>query len=265
LQKVFLFKENEGDGEMMTVLNFLKDSKGFSKTSTASTLKLMKNNESKQQGLSSSSGSQSSSSSGGSASSGSSGGDSQESGSSSGSNYQYFEALSSIVCCVDGKFAGKLESSDEIIGYMLAKDESHSEDVSLKDITKGRLNNAQIGIKINHKHTNKKIRFENGIPCLDIIIYVNNSEIEDLINETIIGELSSEEYNEIKNEIEKEISLKVAKCFDKTKAFGADIFHAYDIATKFHYNETNSYYDNFSDFLKDLRLNVQVEVIRLDY
>ena len=48
LQKVFLFKENEGDGEMMTILNFLNDSKSFSKTSTASTLKLMKNEESSQ-------------------------------------------------------------------------------------------------------------------------------------------------------------------------------------------------------------------------
>ena len=44
LQKVFLFKEIEGDGEMMTILNFLNDSKSFSQTSTASSLKLIKMN-----------------------------------------------------------------------------------------------------------------------------------------------------------------------------------------------------------------------------
>ena len=33
-----------------------------------------------------------------------------ESQSSSENKYQYFEALSPIVCCVDGKFVGKLEN-----------------------------------------------------------------------------------------------------------------------------------------------------------
>ena len=269
LQKVFLFKEIEGDGEMTTVLNFLKHCKGNSKTATASTLKLMKNEDGKMSTNSASkdekSSEESQSSSSGESSNGSSGGDSQESGTSSGSDYQYFEALSSIVCCVDGKYVGKLETTDEIIGYMLTKDESKSEDLSIENVSAGRLDNAKIGIRINHKHVNKKIRFENGIPCLDVIVYVNNAEIEDLRNKSMIGELSEEEYNKIKKSIKEDVSNKVSKCFEKSQQLNADIFGAYDLAIKFHYLHTTRLYNGLNEFLKDLKLNVQVEVVRLDY
>ena len=273
LQKVFLFKETEGDGEMMTILNFLKDSKSHSKTSTASTLKLMKNEETSSQ---SSSGEQSSSSSEGGSSSGSSeggsaggsnssGGDSQESGTSSGDSYQYFEALSPIVCCVDGKVVGKLDTKDEIMGYMIARDEARSEDISLKDVSAGRLENAKIGIKVNHKHACQKIRYENGVPCLDISIILNNSEIEDVQNKTLISELSTEEYEKIKLEIENDARKKISACFEKTKSFGADVFHAYEHAIKFNYKETKRLYKDVTEFLNNLKLNVEVDVVRLDY
>lgn len=272
LQKVFLFKEIEGDGEMMTILNFLKDSKSFSKTSTASTLKLMKNEESSQQGSSSSGGESSSGESSGgssessSSSGGTSGGESSESSSGgSGSNYQYFEALSPIVCCVDGKFACKLENKDEIVGYMIARDKANSEDISLSSVNGGRLENAKIGIKVNHKHAKSKIRFENGVPCLDIKITMNNCEIEDLQNDILISELTTEEYEIIKKEIEADTRKKVAACFDKTKSFGADIFHAYEIAMKYHYKTTTKHYKSMPEFLASLKLNVEVDVVRIDY
>lgn len=275
LQKVFLFKETEGDGEMMTILNFLKDIKSHSKTSTASILKLMKNEESSSQSSSggqSSGGSQDGSSSGvseggsaGGSGSSSSGGDSQESGTSSGDSYQYFEALSPIVCCVDGRVVGKLETKDEIMGYMIARDKAKSEDISLKDISVGRLENAKIGVKVNHKHACQIIRYENGVPCLDIKIILNNSEIEDVQNKTLISELSTEEYEKIKLEIENDARKKISSCFEKAKSFGADIFHAYEHAIKFNYKETKRLYKDMAEFLKNLKLNVEVDVVRLDY
>lgn len=259
LQKVFLFKENESDGEMMTILNFLKDSKTYSKTSTASVLKLMKNGESSK-----------TSGDGESSNNDSSGGKDDSSGVSSGGQssedkYQYFEALSPIVCCVDGKFVGKLENKDEISGYMITKDKAKSEDISISGVTKERLKNAKIGIRVKNKNSKFSVRYENGIPCLDIKILINNCDVEDLHNDIFIGEFSKAEYDEIKKSISDDTKKKIATCFKKSKEMKADIFHAYDIAMKYHYNQTSKLFDTMEDFLENLRLNIEVEVVRINY
>ena len=270
---MFLVKENEGDGEMTTILNFLKDAKSYSQTSTASTLKLMKNEEfaaasqtnNNSNSQSSSSGSDEAESTGSESQESSSSSESSSGGESNGDKYKYFQALAPIVCCTNGKFAGKLETIDEVTGYMIANEKSESEDISLKNVQGGRFKDATIGIKVNHKHSKKGIRFENSIPCLDMKITINNSEIEDLQNKEIISEISAEEYEILKKEIEKDTCKKIAACFEKSREFGADVFHAYDIANKFHYEKTNKYYKDMQSFLKDLKLNVEVEVVRLDY
>ncbi len=270
LQKVFLFKESESDGEMTSILKFLNDSKSNSKTATASELLLMKNNEQKENSDASaeggSSGGQSGGSdSGGSASGGSESESSQSSSGDSATDYQYFEALSKIVCFVDGRFAGKLETPDEIGGYMIVKNNAESEDISLKNVTAGRLNDAKVGVKVNHKTAKRHIRFENGMPKLDIEVIISNSEIEDLKNEELISELSQEEYGAIKEAIKKDTCKKVAACFDKAKSMGVDIFRAYDIAYKYHYGETTKKYHSMPEFLADLAINVSVTIVKLDY
>ena len=81
----------------------------------------------------------------------------------------------------------------------------------------------------------------------------------------MIGELSEEEYNKIKKSIKEDVSNKISKCFEKSQQLNADIFGAYDLAIKFHYFDTTRLYNGLNEFLKDLKLNVQVEVVRLDY
>ena len=49
------------------------------------------------------------------------------------------------------------------------------------------------------------------------------------------------------------------------KEMKADIFHAYDIAMKYHYNQTSKLFDTMEDFLENLRLNIEVEVVRINY
>ena len=259
LQKVFLVKENEGDGEMTTIIDFLKDSKSYSKTSTASTLKLSKNE--KQSSLSDITSQNSSEDSGQSSGGSSSSGEVRA----SGENYKYFEALAPIVCFFDGKFVGRLETPDEVSGYMIVKHESEGEDISLTNINGGRFKDATIGIKVNHKGSQKSIRFENYLPCLDVKITINNSEIEDLQNKELISEITGEEYEILKQEMINSTKKRVAVCFEKARGFGADVFHAYDLANKFHYGKTNRYYSDVQTFLADLKLNVEVEVVRLDY
>lgn len=265
LQKVFLVKENEGDSEMTTIINFLKKSKSKSQTATASTLKLVTDkqpaqNQSNGGGQSEESGqsSEESKNTGNSMSSSSSGGSGEK------ENY-YFQALSPIVCYSAGKFVGKLELPDEITGFMIAKPQALTEDISLKNVTGGRFENAKIGIKVNHKNVEKKIRFENNLPCLDIKISIMNSEIEDLQNKTLIGELETNELNLIKQKIKEYISSKISACFEKAKQIKADVFGAYDIAYKFHYKDTTSYYAEMTEFLENLKLNVEVQIVRVDY
>ena len=51
----------------------------------------------------------------------------------------------------------------------------------------------------------------------------------------------------------------------KSKSFGADVFDAYELAYKFHYKKTTENFKTPAEFLKNLKLNVQVNVHKLDY
>ena len=264
LQKVFLFKEYESDGIMMTMMDFLNDNKWYSKTAVASTISLKPNEE---KNKSSSSGSSSESSDGG-TSGGSSGGSSgglSSSSSSSESESQFFEAFSPIVCFVDGRFAGKLESDDEITGYMLANKKARAVDIDLTAESEGILFGKKMEINIKNMRNSYKLRYEGKTPCIDICININNSEINEIITDDIIGTLSDKEFEGVKTDISNEISTRISACFMKAKSFGADIFDAYELAYKFHYKKTTEKFKNPAEFLKNLKLNVQVNVHKLDY
>ena len=259
LQKVYLFKERESDGIMLTVLDFLNNSSMFSKTAVASMIKLSSEDEGKQ-----TSETQSSS---GSSSSGSGEGSKQSSGGSgaSGESYKYFEPVGSLVCFVDGKMCGKLEEEKEILGFMLANKNSISDDFSLENVTGGKLNGSTVGVKMEDKSVSKKIRFENGVPCLDICITVDKSEIEEIQSEFPAVGLKEKEYEAVSKALKKDISEKVSACFEKSKSFGADVFEAYELALKTKHNQTKKYFDSPKEFLEKLRVNVETKIKSLEY
>lgn len=263
LQKVFLFKEYESDGIMMTMMDFLNDNKWYAKTAVASTVSLKPNDEKSE---SSSSGSSSESSGDGGTTSGSGSGSGEgESGGSSKSESQFFEAFSPIVCFVEGKFAGKLETDDEITGYMLANKKARAVDIDLTAESEGILFGKKMEINIKNMRNSYKLRYEGNTPCLDVCININNSEINEIITDDIIGTLSDKEFEGVKTDFSNEISKRVSACFVKAKSFGADVFDAYELAYKFHYKKTTENFKTTEDFLKSLKLNVQVTVHKLDY
>lgn len=294
LQQVFLFKEHESDGVMTTMMDFLNDNRGFSKTAISSVLKLESSQEQNTSNSSSSDSSEgqtsqssTSQSSGGEGSEGSSSGSGSESGKSGGENQgqssgesgssggssgasgesesQYFKALAPILMFVDGKFVGKLETEDEVSGFMLASQKAKAIDVSFELSDENKLKDAKIDVNIKNMRVSHKVRFENKIPCLDINIIVYNAEINEVQAEDIVSSLSEEEYKKVKEGLSKEISKRVATCFKKTKETKADIFEAYEKAYKFHYKTTTKYYKSSSEFLEKLKLNVSVDVRKLDY
>lgn len=298
LQKVFLFKEHESDGLMTTTMEFLNQNRGLSKTATVSVLSLKTNEESMQESggssggsSSGSSGGSSSSSSGGSSggsgesSSGSesqssggesgsgsgsgSGGESQSSGSGGGSGgesqNQYFVAESPILMFVDGKFSGKLESHEEISGFMLTNKESQAMDIMVESSDEGRLKNAKIEVNVKNMRSKKKVTFEGDKPCMNIKVKIYNAEINEILCDEIVASLDEKEYETLKNDLKNEIKKRVTACFNKSKEAGADIFEAYEMAYRLHYKKTTSKYNSMEEFLNDLILNVDVDIRKLDY
>lgn len=288
LQKVFIYKEKESDATMTTLLAFMNDSLSNSQTAVVSELELSSGTKSEDEESSESSSGESSSSqtdksinqeentnnsSGKSANetssesgSGSESG-SSESGSASGgqSEQVYFNSMAPINCFVGGKFVGKFESDEEIMGYMLAKNKCHSEDISLENLTFGGLKNAKIGIEIKYKNNGKKLRFEGEKPCLDITINIVNSSVKEIQNDEFLAGLTDEEFEFIKSELQKAISGKIGAAFEKSKQLKADIFGAYELAYKFHYKKFKNNFENMQEFIDALKLNVSVNVSRLEY
>lgn len=290
LQKVFIYKEKESDATMTTLLAFMNDSLSNSQTAVVSELELGSGTKSEGEENSESSGGESSSSqtdksinqeenannsSGKSASmgetSGEGGSGSENSSGESGSGSEeqsgamYFNSMAPINCFVGGKFVGKFETDDEIMGYMLAKNKCHSEDISLENLTFGGLKNAKVGVEIKYKNNGKKLRFEGEKPCLDIVVNIVNSSIKEIQNDEFLAGLTDEEFEFIKSELQKAISSKIGVAFDKSKQLKADIFGAYELAYKFHYKKFKNNFESMQDFIDALRLNVSVNVSRLEY
>ena len=264
LQKVFLYKQKESDGIMTSLLSFLKRSKDESKTVVVSEMKLStaagdgekENNENQD-----SQSNENNQGSEGHAEKAQGGGDS----SSSGEKGQYFDATTPINCFVSGKYVGKLEEPDEIEGYMLAKNKCKIDDITLSDLNFGKLNNAKISIKIKNKSNKISFCFEGGIPRLDINVSIKNAEIKEIHNKEIMSTFTKEEFEFIKKEMAKAISGKIAASFKKAQELGADIFGAYNLANRFYYGKTKADFNELSEFLNSIKLNVTVKTNRLEY
>lgn len=269
IQKVFVYKEKESDGAMTSLVSFVNKSLNHSKTSAVSILSI--NPESSGSKGQASGGE----SSGGSSSGQTSGKEGEQMSSSSGSNSggsgsseeetKFFEALTPLACFVGGEFVGMLENEDEILGYMYANEKCIAEDISLDSLNFGNLKNAKVGIDVKFKKSSKKIRYENNVPCLDICIKISNASIKEIQNDEFIHSVSNEEFEFIKTKTKEQISKTIAKTFEKSKELKADVFGAFDIANKFHYKKTNKNFDDMEKFLESLKLNVQVDVSRLEY
>lgn len=274
LQKVFLFKENESDGLMVTLIDFLRQNKMYAKSAVASELALHTHEESSkggEQGSSSSESSSSQNSSGGSSSeSGSSSGGSSSSSSggsesSSKSEQQYFDQEAPLVCFVDGKFVGKIEDESAIDGYMMANKESKIIDVVLDGVITGRLQGDKIEVVINRKSNKFKVRFENQTPVIDVKVKITKAEIIEIMSNEIIASLTNEEFESVKNALAKKVSENIAKCFENSKKLNLDVFSAYEIAYKKHNKKTTQNFNSPKEFLEKLKLNVIVDVVQIDY
>lgn len=263
LQRVYLFKERESDGLMTTVLKFLNENKTYSKTATASVFSL-KSAKEEQGGSDEQSGD--SSGSGGSGGVGGGSGGSTSSGSSSAQpETMFFQAQTPIMCFVDGKFVGKLEGEDEVLGYMFSKRKCLTSDFVIDDMQCEKLKDSKVTINVKEKRVRKKVRYEGNTPCLDIKVRIKNAEINEVLSKDVVADLTVDEFDCVNRSIEKKVSDLMGACFSKSKSLKADIFGAYELAYKYNYNKTKSLFKSTEDFVNALKLNVEVEVRKLEY
>lgn len=286
LQKVFVYKEKESDGTMTSLLSFVNSSLDKSKTAMISVMELddgTKSSEENGQGSeeksqskeqmtetenqeSSKENGEENSSSGSEEKQSDSGQSQGGSGSSSeGTSSKYFKSQTPIKCFVAGKCVGSFEKEDEIAGFMFSRNECKSDDLSIDNINFEGLKNASVGVEIKFKTCKKKLRFENEKPVVDIIVNVEKSSIKEIQSDEFLATLSNSEFEHIKEEIKKTIANKIATVFEKSKEMKADIFDAYDYAYKFKYGKIKNKFSSMEDFIDEVKLNVEVNVNRLEY
>ena len=252
MQKVFVYKQMESDAVMTTVIEFLKWSKTESGAVAVSEILFDSKDETKKSAESEEGGTS---------------GESQDNSSSMGEqkNETFFKPKAPIVCFKNGKFALKLESENEIDGFLMLRAQSTRADVLVENLLPERLKNAKVGIKIKAKKEHFSVRYENEIPTLDVKVRITNAEIIEIAGQTLIQEFSNEEFDAIKKGIEEEIKKKVSVMFETTKSAKVDVLGAYDRAIKFNFKQTKRYYQDVDEFTKKLKLNVDVKVERLEY
>ena len=71
--------------------------------------------------------------------------------------------------------------------------------------------------------------------------------------------------NRWKKNIKEKISETIALTFEKSKQLGADVFGAFDIANKFHYKTIKNKFQTMEEFINELKLNVIVNISRLEF
>ena len=122
-----------------------------------------------------------------------------------------------------------------------------------------------MSINIKGKTESICVRFENEIPCVDVKIKIKDSEIIEIVSKAKHSDTFNEKYDAIEQAMIKQVTAAISKAFEKSKALKADMFSAYEHAYKYHYNTLKRYYDSPEEFISQLKLNISVEVQKLDF
>ena len=86
-----------------------------------------------------------------------------------------------------------------------------------------------------------------------------------MLSKDVVGDLTIDEFDCVNRSIVKKISDIMGACFSKSKQLKADIFGAYELAHKYSYKKTSELFDTADDFVDALKLNVEVDVRKLEY
>lgn len=251
LQKVYMYRESESEGKMTTALEFLRSSKEFGGGSLVSELQLVSHEEILKEALPNSK------------SEDESGGSQKQDEKKQKDEKQYFKADTPLVCFKNGKFVGKLEGDENLLGFMLINNKAQKCEVVL-NLNDEQGNPLSVTVSIKRKKCRTSVRFENGTPVFDVQIKIKAAEIDEIIGEET-NNFAVSNFNEIENELKNMICEKISKMFLTMQGLEIDVLKAYEIAYKFNYYETTKLFKTPEEFLKKGRVSVSVQIDKLEY
>lgn len=283
LQKVFIYKQSSFNGVMMPIEEFVNNAFGLSKSSAVGGILITEEGEeelgkstsetlsSSENGLSSSgesgssSGENSGSESGGQSGQGNNGsssgggGGSKSTGSSQDGRIKYYN---DVYYFKRGKFIGKFEKEEELLGFFLTDNVSNNGEFTVKNVNGGVLKNATVGIQFREEKTRKKINFKEGKPVFELQIMFKDVRIVELLNdgaltEKIYRDPDEEMVSAIKKAIEKKVERDIMQTFEKAKTDDVDIFKIADKCYQFKPKQWKKFYEEHGEAYLD---HVEVKV-----
>lgn len=263
LQKVFIYKQSSFNGVMMPIEEFVNNAFGLSKSSAVGGILITEEGEeelgkSTSETLSGSeSGGQSGQGNNGSSSGG--GGGSKSTGSSQDGRIKYYN---DVYYFKRGKFIGKFEKEEELLGFFLTDNVSNNGEFTVKNVNGGVLKNATVGIQFREEKTRKKINFKEGKPVYELQITFKDVRIVELLNdgaltEKIYRDPDEEMVSAIKKAIEKEVERDIMQTFEKAKTDDVDIFKIADKCYQFKPKQWKKFYEEHGEAYLD---HVEVKV-----
>lgn len=283
LQKVFIYKQSSFNGVMMPIEKFVNNAFGLSKSSavggiliteegeeelgksTSETLSGSENGLSSSGESGSSSGENSGSESGGQSGQGNNGsssdggGGSNSTGSSQDGRIKYYN---DVYYFKRGKFIGKFEKEEELLGFFLTDNVSNNGELTIKNVNGGVLKNATVGIQFREEKTRKKINFKEGKPVFELQIMFKDVQIVELLNdgaltEKIYRDPDEEMVTAIKKAIEKKVEHDIMQTFEKAKTDDVDILKIADKFYQFKPKQWKKFYEEHGEAYLD---HVEVKV-----
>ena len=273
LQKIYISNESSLNGVETSYVDFISDSYSTSGCSVLDTFVISTAQEEASQGESSSSGQSaqgSESSNGG----GSQGGSEQSSGSSnssSASESAKMRTKTPIILFKNGKFAGKIENKEQVLGYYFTNKKSKTGNIFLNNFSFGDIQNANINLRIDNMKKSYSIAYENNK-----IVHTINIDITDVKIDEIAPYNSSNllQYKQLpkstQDQILKEASQKIKTLVNSTflccQEQNFDIFKTADLCYKTNPIKWQEFLNgliNPSDYINNVSVVVKVNFSRL--
>lgn len=264
LPKVFLYKQNNTNGVMMQLQNFMNDNLTTSHSSVISGVEILSKEEAeKQEGNTLGGGS-----SGGSSSSGG-GASSESSGSSGGSGGEAKDGrikyANNIYVFENGKLAVELKDEEAINGVYLINRNSKEGLITVNNITNKYVQDAKVSVYFRDKKVKIKTSWENGIPTCTFTIITNRNEVYAIETGDINRRLYETDKLYLTKEVKEAVTNKmredIIKAFNICKEKGVDLLQCGNRLYQRNPKKWKDFVKTYGedDYIKFVQIDVKVD------
>lgn len=270
LPKVFLYKQNNTNGVMMQLQNFMNDYFTVSNCSVISGVKIeskdeMEKDEIGEPGSSGSSGGGAEQSSSGSSggSSGSSGGSSSGSSGGGGEKDGRIKYANDVYVFKNGKLVHTIKDEDSIKGLFLINRNSREGVASVDNISNQYVEDAKVSVYFRDKKVKIKSDWSKDKPKCTFTIITNRNEVYSIESKNPNEELYETEKSylteDVTDAIKEEIKNNIMKAFKECQEKGADVLQLGNRLYQKNAKKWKDFYKTYGDeYIKHIELDVNV-------